>query len=122
MTDWGSYTVGSFSPYTGSRTFADVKAQADPNYKLVNRAVNGPCAANGRAKNLAGHRYGNHRGTDPYTPGIAALPLVPQPLSAADATTDPRKQQRLPGFTSSAPSTQTLITNIINKRSSGQYQ
>jgi hypothetical protein len=47
---------------------------------------------------------------------------VPQPLAASDATTDPRKQQRLPGFTQSAPATQTILTNIINKNSSGQYQ
>lgn len=122
MRDWGGYTIGSFVPYTGSRTFADVKAQADPNYKLTARAVDGPCAANGRAKNLAGHRYGSHRGTDPYTPPIAALALTPQPLQASDATTDPRKQQRLAGFTNQVPATQTILTNIINKRSSGQYQ
>lgn len=122
MRDWGGYTIGSFVPYMGSRTFADVLAMANPNYVLTNRAVDGPCAANGRAKNLAGHRYGSHRGTDPYTPPIAASQLVPQPLSAADATTDPRKQQRLTGFTNQAPATQTIITNILNKRSSGQYQ
>ena len=122
MTDWGGYTIGSFVPHTGSRTFADVAAMANPVAHLVQTKVNGPVAPTGRAIDLSGHRYGSHRGTDPYTPAIAAYALVPQPLQAADATTNPNKQSYLAGFTDSATAMNTAITAILNKPSSGQYK
>jgi hypothetical protein len=121
MQDWGSYTVGSFTPYA-RKAFADVAAQASPVYAPVATPAGTTTTRNGRAINLAGHRYGTHRWTDPYTPPIAAYPLNYRPAAtAADATTDPNKLNRLRGFTDIVPAIPTTLASMIDKSSQGQY-
>lgn len=119
MTDWGGYTLGSFAPYA-RKAFSDVARQASPTYVTVMTAA-GPTTPNGLAKPLGGHRYGTHRWTDPYTPSIPTPALVPRPLQAADATTNPSKLDRLRGFTDAVPTVPTSLTVLLAKKSSGQY-